>query len=86
MNTNKIQEIYNRYKSLTEKLSDGTVPAGSEEWTRIAKEQSELTETADKWEEYLAEERKIAQAEEALKSETDGEMRELLNEEVYSCR
>ena len=86
MNTNKIQEIYNRYKSLTEKLSDGSVPAGGEEWTKIAKEQSELAETAEKWEEYLAEERKAAQAEEALKSETDAEMRELLNDEVFTCR
>lgn len=86
MNTNKIQEIYNRYKSLTEKLSDGSVPAGGEEWTKIAKEQSELAETAEKWEEYLVEERKAAQAEEALKSETDAEMRELLNDEVFTCR
>ncbi len=83
---NKIVDIYNRYKSLTEKLSDPSVPAGSEEWTRIAKEQSELTETAGKYEEFLAEERKMKQAEEAVKSETDPEMRDLLNEEVYDCR
>ncbi|MDE6373654.1 MAG: peptide chain release factor 1 [Clostridia bacterium] len=82
----KIVDIYNRYKTLTDKLSDPSVPAGSEEWTKIAKEQSELTETAGKYEEYLAEERKISQAEEALKSETDPEMRELLNDEVYTCR
>lgn len=82
----KIVDIYNRYRALTDKLSDPSVPAGSEEWTKIAKEQSELTETAGKYEEYLAEERKINQAEEALKSETDPEMRELLNEEVYTCR
>ena len=86
MNTTKIREIYDRYKALTEKLSDGSVAAGSEEWLKIAKEQSELTEPADKYSEYLAEERKIAQAEEALKSESDGEMRELLNEEIYTCR
>ncbi|MDE7087561.1 MAG: peptide chain release factor 1 [Clostridia bacterium] len=86
MNTSKIKEIYNKYKSLTEKLSDPSVPAGSEEWTRIAKEQSELSETAAKYEEYLAEERKISQAQEALKTETDAEMRELLNEEIYTCR
>ena len=86
MNTAKITEIYNRYKLLTERLSDGSVPVGSEEWTKIAKEQSELTEPAAKWEEYLAEEKKISLAEEALKSETDPEMRELLNDETYTCR
>ncbi|MDE7300909.1 MAG: peptide chain release factor 1 [Clostridia bacterium] len=86
MNTTKINEIYNRYKTLTASLSDGTIPAGSAEWTKIAKEQSELEEPALKYEEYLSEEKKAAQAEEALKSETDPEMRELLNEEAYTCR
>ena len=86
MNTSKITEIYNRYNMLTERLSDGSVAVGSEEWTKTAKEQSELSEPAAKWEEYLAEEKKISLAEEALISETDGEMRGLLNDEIYSCR
>ncbi|MGN1103638.1 MAG: peptide chain release factor 1 [Candidatus Coproplasma sp.] len=84
--TPKITEIYNKYLSLTQKLSDPAIPAGSEEWTKIAKEQSELMETATKYEEYLAESKKSQQAEEALKTETDLEMRELLNEEVYACK
>lgn len=84
--TPKITEIYNKYLSLTSKLSDPAIPAGSEEWTKIAKEQSELMETAAKYEEYLAESKKAQQAEEALKTETDAEMRELLNEEVYDCK
>ena len=86
MNNCKLRDIYTRYKTLTEKLSDPSVPAGSEEWTKIAKEQSELAETAAKYEEYVAEERKILQAEEALKSEGDAEMRELLNEEIFDCK
>ncbi|MGN0804772.1 MAG: peptide chain release factor 1 [Candidatus Coproplasma sp.] len=85
MNT-KITDIYNRYKTLTEKLSDPSIPAGSEEWTKIAKEQSELMETASKYEEYVAEEKKLTQAEEELRTETDGEMRELLNEEILTCK
>ena len=86
MNNSKIQEIYNRYNALTDKLSDGSVTAGGEEWTKIAKEQSELSEPALKYEEYLKEQKKLAQAEEAVKGESDPEMRELLNEEIYSCR
>lgn len=82
----KICDIYNRYKTLTEKLSDPSIPAGSEEWTKIAKEQSELMETASKYEEYIAEQKKAVQAEEELRTETDGEMRELLNEELLSCK
>ncbi len=85
MNNSKIQEIYNRYNALTEKLSDPSIPAGSAEWTKIAKEQSELAEPAAKYSEYLAEQRKITEAEEALKTETDAEMRALFNEEIYSC-
>ena len=86
MNNSKIKEIYDKYNMLTEKLSDGSVSAGGEEWTKIAKEQSELSEPAEKYGEYLSEEKKLLQAEEAVKSETDPEMRELLNEEIYSCR
>lgn len=86
MNNSKIKEIYDKYNMLTEKLSDGSVSAGGEEWTKIAKEQSELSEPAEKYGEYLSEEKKLLQAEEAVKSETDPEMRELLNDEIYSCR
>lgn len=86
MNEKKIKEIYNRYNSLTEKLSDPSIPAGGEEWTKIAKEQSELSEPAAKYAEFLAEQRKMTQAEEAVKTESDPEMRELLNDEIYSCR
>ncbi|MCM1438578.1 MAG: peptide chain release factor 1 [Roseburia sp.] len=86
MNNSKIKEIYEKYNQLTEKLSDGSVPAGGEEWTKIAKEQSELSEPAEKYAEYLSEEKKLSLAEEAVKGEPDPEMRELLNEEIYSCR
>lgn len=82
----KIEEIYQKYKTLTERLSDGSVPVGGEEWTKIAKEQSELSEPALKYEEYVREDKRREQAEAELKTETDGEMRELLNEEVYSCK
>ncbi len=82
----KIEEIYKRYKALTEKLYGADLTAGSEEWTAVAKEQAELSEPAQKYEEYLSEQRKMEQAEQALKTETDGEMRELLNEEVYSVK
>lgn len=84
--TPKITEIYKKYQTLTQKLTDPSIPAGSEEWTKIAKDQSELAETAAKYEEYLAESKKLELAEEALKTETDAEMRELLNEEAFECK
>lgn len=84
--TPKITEIYKKYQTLTQKLTDPSIPAGSEEWTKIAKDQSELAETAAKYEEYLAESKKLELAEEALKTETDAEMRDLLNEETFECK
>jgi len=84
--TSKIVDIYNRYKSLTEKLSDGTLAAGCAEWTEVAKEQSELMEPAAKYEELLSENKKLSLAEEAVSGETDAEMRELLNEEILTCK
>lgn len=84
--TPKITEIYKKYQMLTQKLTDPSIPAGSEEWTKIAKDQSELAETAAKYEEYLAESKKLELAEEALKTEADAEMRELLNEEAFECK
>ncbi len=86
MNNSKIREIYEKYNILTLKLSDGSVTAGGEEWTKIAKEQSELSEPAEKYAEYLAEEKKLNLAEEAVKDENDAEMRALYNEEIYACR
>ena len=83
--TSKINDIYNKYKALTQKLSDPAIPAGSAEWTKIAKEQSELSETATKYEEYLKVQGDLAAAEEALKTESDSEMRSLLNDEIFEC-
>lgn len=82
----KILDIYEKYNKLTARLSDGSVSAGSEEWTKMAKEQAELSEAALKYGEQLGERKKLEQAEEAVKSEEDAEMRQLLNEEIYSCR
>lgn len=82
----KIAEIYNRYRQLTDSLSDGSVPVGGEEWTKIAKEQAELTEPALKYEEYLEQKRRLDQSEEAVSTETDPEMRTLLSEEIHSLR
>lgn len=82
----KITDIYSRYQSLTEKLSDGSIPVGGEEWTKVAKEQAELSEPALKYEEYMHEQRKLTQAEEAITGETDPEMRSLLSEEIYSVK
>lgn len=82
----KLEEIYKRYRGLSDKLSDPAVIADTAEWTKTAKEQSELTETANKYEEYLTAVKQRDEAEEAAKTETDREMKELLLAEVISCK
>ena len=82
----KLKDIYDKYTALSQKLSDSAVIADTSEWSKLAKEQSELAEPAQKYSEYVGVERRVTQAEDALKSETDPEMRQLLNDEIYSCR
>ena len=73
----KLKDIYARYEELSEKMSDPAVISDTAEWTKIAKAQSELAETAQKYAEYAEVERRKAQAEDAIKTEPDLEMREL---------
>lgn len=82
----KLKDIYRRYEELTAKLSDPAVISDAAEYAKTAKAQSELAETAQKYEEYLEVERQKAQAEEAAGTETDPEMKELLSEEVEECK
>ena len=82
----RLKDIYDKYNALSQKLSDSAVIADAQEWAKLAKEQSELSEPAQKYAEYSAVSRRMEQAEGALGSETDPEMRELLNDEVYSCK
>ena len=82
----KLKDIYARYGELSEKMSDPAVISDTAEWTKIAKAQSEIAETAQKYAEYAEIERQKAQAEEAVKTEPDLEMRELLYAEIEDCK
>jgi len=82
----KLVDIYARYQDLSQKMSDPDVIADTATWTQIAKDQAEIAETAQKYEEFLSVQKQMTDAEELYEIETDAEMRELLNEEVYSCK
>ncbi|MDE6586029.1 MAG: peptide chain release factor 1 [Clostridia bacterium] len=81
----KLKVIKARYDDLSEKMSDPDVIANTAEWTQVAKAQSEIAETAQKYAEYEQVELRKRQAEDALKTETDTEMRELLQAEIDEC-
>ena len=82
----RLKDIYDKYTALSQKLSDSAVIADTAEWSKLAKEQAELSEPAQKYTEYMSVARRAEQAEEELKTETDPEMRKLLADEAYSCR
>lgn len=82
----KLNDIYNKYQALSQKMADPEIIADSAQWTKLAKEQAELSETAEKYAEYKEAERRLGDTSEALKSETDPEMRILMAEEEQSLK
>ena len=82
----KLADVYARYQDLSQKMSDPDVIADTPMWTQIAKDQAELAETAQKYEEFLTIQKQMTDAEELFEIETDAEMRDLLNDEIYSCK
>lgn len=81
----KLEDIYKRYCGLSEKLSDPAVISNTAEWTKIAKDQAEIAEPAQKYEEYVKVLKRLRDAEDALKTETDPEMKEMLDCEIEEC-
>ena len=82
----KLQDIKKRYEFLTVQLADSAVIADMGTWQKYSKEQAELTETVEKYEEYLTAERQMNDAFELAEVETDGEMKKMLLDEAYECK
>ncbi len=81
----RVKEIYDKYISLGEKLSDPAVLADMDAWTKLSKERAEIEEIAQAYAACLAAEREMTDAFSEAEKET-GEMRELLLEEGYACK
>lgn len=81
LGTAKLGEIYNKYCELSDKMADPEIIADSALWTKLAKEQAELAETAEKYAEYKKTADRLAQTRAALETEEDAEMRSLMCEE-----
>ena len=82
----KLSGILERFEKLSELVSDPEVIKDIELWQKYVKERAELEETANKYLEYKKIEEDGKSAEELLKSETDPEMKEMLEDEYYSCK
>ncbi|MCD8308259.1 MAG: peptide chain release factor 1 [Clostridia bacterium] len=82
----KLQEIYDKYLALSDKMAQPEIIADSEQWTKIAKEQADISETALKYAEYRKVYTDLESTRQALSAETDRDMRQLLEEEEHALR
>ena len=55
-------------------------------WKAYTKDQAELTETVEKYKEYLQTEKEMKDAFSLAETETDGEMKKMLLDEGYACK
>lgn len=82
----KLEKILEKFNFLTEQISSSEIIAQIDLWTKLTKERAEIEETAEKYLEYKKVLSEQEQAKQALKEEDDKEMKELLEEEVFSCK
>ena len=82
----KLDAIKQRYEFLAEKLADNDTLADMSLWQKYSKEQAELTETVEKYDEYLKTEREMQDAFALAEEETDAEMKKMLLDEGYACK
>ena len=82
----KLSGILERFEKLSELVSDPEVIKDIELWQKYVKERAEIEETANKYLEYKKIEEDGKGAEELLKSETDPEMKAMLEDEFYTCK
>ena len=82
----KLDDILKREEYLSEQLLNPDVIADMSVWQKYSKEHSDLSETAEKYREYLECERQMQDAFALVEEETDAEMKKMLSDEGYACK
>jgi peptide chain release factor 1 len=82
----RLDDILNRYQFLAERLASPDALQDMELWQKYSKEQADLTETAEKYQEYLSCKKEMDDAFLLAEEETDGEMKKMLLDEGYDCK
>ncbi len=82
----KLDGILKRFEFLSEKLADSDTLSDMSVWQKYSKEQAELTETVEKYKEYLSIEQEMQDAFALAETETDAEMKKMLIDEGYDCK
>lgn len=83
---NKLNGILSRYEFLSKQLADPQTIGDMSVWQKYSKEQFDLTETVEKYRQYLATQKEMEDAFALAETETDGEMKKLLSDEGYACK
>ncbi len=82
----KLDNIMEKYKELTQKVVDPNIIADNRLWQKLVKEHSDLTPIAENYEKLKKCMSDMSSAEELLKTEKDADMVELLEEEIKTCK
>ncbi len=82
----KAESVLQKYAELSDKLADANVLADMEEWKKISKEHSDITELATAAQEYKRVFTEMNDAFETAEMESDKEMKDMLLEEGYACK
>ena len=79
----KLQKVKENYLKISEDIINPDVIADNKRYKELSKEYSNLQPIVEAFDEYLNIEKQIKDAEELLKSESDAELRELAEVEIY---
>ena len=82
----RLEEILQRYYKLQDLVADPAVISNMDEWKKYTKELADMDDTVRKYLEYKKVEDDQAQAKALYELETDREMRDMLEEEIYECK
>ena len=81
----KLEKILQVYEDLTARVADPKILADPKEYARVSKERADMEETVNEYLVYKKTAEEKEQAESALESETDEDMRALLKDEIADC-
>lgn len=82
----KLQAIADRYDELNELISDPEVIADSQRFMKLSKEEGGLRETVEKYHQYKAATKTIAEDTEMLQTESDPDLLEMTKEELAGAK
>ncbi len=82
----KLEDLVARLNEILEELNDGTVVNDQARFTKLMKEQSELTPIVEKYNDYKRAKQDIEDSIELIEMESDEEMKEMAKEELADAK